>query len=64
MLQASLPFFLGDASTKQPVEHSYSQATVLLSESLDYEARESYQVPVTVTDMAGCSGPSCQVRKK
>ena len=57
----SLPFYLGDASTKLPVSHSYGSATVLTNHSLDYEAVKLYLVKVRVTDMAGCIGTSCQV---
>ncbi|XP_067938174.1 cadherin-23-like [Watersipora subatra] len=56
----TLPFYLGDPSTKEPLEHSYGRATVLIRESLDYEQQPLYSVAVTVTDMAGCVGAACQ----
>ena len=61
-MQESTPFYLGDFSSRQPVAHSYNgDATVLLKESLNFEARSVYTVKIRATDMAGCVGSSCQV---
>lgn len=59
--QMSKPFFLGDFASRDPIEHSYSSATVLLKEGLDYEGTNVYLVPVRVRDTATCPESSCDV---